>query len=79
MRIIVDAMSGDFAPLETIKGASLAAKEYSDHKIVLVGDENVISDVAIKNEIDCRLYLAIVYLCLQVMLQIIKDWIVDLG
>ena len=52
MRIIVDAMSGDFAPLETIKGASLAAQEYADHKIVLVGDENVISDTAIKNEID---------------------------
>ncbi len=52
MRIIVDAMSGDFAPLETIKGASLAAKEYGDHKIILVGDENIISDVAIKNEID---------------------------
>ena len=52
MRIIVDAMSGDFAPFEIIKGASLAAAEYSDHKIVLVGDENVISDIAIKNDIN---------------------------
>ena len=54
MRIIVDAMSGDFAPLEAIKGASLAAEEYSDHKIVLVGDENVISDTAIKNDINIK-------------------------
>ena len=47
-------MSGDFAPLETIKGAVLAANEYTEHKIVLVGDENVISDVAIKNEIQIK-------------------------
>ena len=54
MRIIVDAMSGDFAPLEAIKGASLASEEYSDHKIVLVVDENVISDTAIKNDINIK-------------------------
>ena len=52
MRIIIDAMSGDNAPLEIIKGVSLAAKEYLDHNMVLVGDENVISDIAVKNEID---------------------------
>ena len=47
-------MSGDFAPLETIKGASLAAEEYSEHKIVLVGDENIISDTAVKNDISIK-------------------------
>ena len=52
MKILVDAMSGDFAPIEPLKGAALAAKEYSDHEILLVGDENIISDTAIKNEID---------------------------
>ena len=52
MKILVDAMSGDFAPIEPLKGAALAAKEYTDHEIILVGDENVISDAAIKNEID---------------------------
>ena len=52
MRILVDAMSGDNAPLEIIKGAALAAKKYNKVKIVLVGDENVISDVAVTNEID---------------------------
>ena len=40
MKILVDAMSGDNAPLEVIKGAVLAANEYSDHTIILVGDEN---------------------------------------
>ena len=52
MRILVYAMSGDNAPREILKGASLAAKEYKDHTIVLVGDENVISDIAVTNEID---------------------------
>lgn len=52
MRILVDAMSGDNAPLEILKGASCAKKEFKDHKITLVGDENIISDVSIKNEID---------------------------
>ena len=52
MKILVDAMSGDFAPIEPLKGAALAAKEYADHEILLVGDENIISDTAIKNEID---------------------------
>ena len=52
MRILVDAMSGDNAPLEILKGVSLAAKEYKDHEILLVGDQNVISHVAVTNEID---------------------------
>ncbi len=52
MRILVDAMSGDNAPLEILKGASLAAKEYREHTILLVGDQNIISHVAVTNEID---------------------------
>lgn len=52
MRILVDAMSGDNAPLEILKGVSLAAKEYKEHEILLVGDQNVISHVAVTNEID---------------------------
>ena len=49
MRILVDAMSGDNAPLEILKGASLAAKEYKEHEILLVGDQNVISHIAVTN------------------------------
>ena len=52
MRILVDAMSGDIAPLEILKGASIAAKEYKEHTIILVGDQNVISHVAVTNNID---------------------------
>ena len=33
MRILIDAMSGDNAPLEILKGASLAAREYTGHSI----------------------------------------------
>jgi len=52
MKILIDAMSGDNAPLEILKGAELAAREFKEHTIMLVGDENVISDVAVKNEIN---------------------------
>lgn len=51
MRVLIDAMSGDNAPLEMIKGAEMAAKEFDD-TIMLIGEENVISDVAVKNDID---------------------------
>lgn len=52
MRILIDAMSGDNAPLEILKGVELARDEFSEHTLVLVGDENVISDVAVKNDIN---------------------------
>ena len=51
MKILIDAMSGDNAPLEMIKGAYLAKQEYK-HEILLIGDENIISDIAVKEEID---------------------------
>lgn len=41
MRIVIDAFGGDNAPLEIIKGASLAQKEYGVD-IVLCGDETTI-------------------------------------
>lgn len=51
MKILIDAMSGDNAPLEIIKGASLASGEF-DEEILIIGDENVISNVAVQNDID---------------------------
>jgi glycerol-3-phosphate acyltransferase PlsX len=51
MRIAVDVMSGDNAPLEIIKGAIEAAEAF-EAEIVIVGDENIVSDIAVKNEID---------------------------
>ena len=50
MKILVDVMSGDNAPLELIKGAAAAHQAY-DEEIFIIGDENIISDVAVKNEI----------------------------
>ncbi|MDD4237705.1 MAG: phosphate acyltransferase PlsX [Desulfotomaculaceae bacterium] len=41
MKIAVDAMGGDFAPGEIVKGALLAAREYKQ-AIILVGDEDKI-------------------------------------
>ena len=52
MKILIDAMSGDNAPLEILKGAEWAVREFKEHTILLVGDENVISDIAVTNEID---------------------------
>jgi len=43
MRIALDAMGGDYAPEEIIKGAFMAAKELEE-EIVLVGDEVLIKD-----------------------------------
>ena len=41
MRIVVDALGGDNAPLEIIKGSAMAEKEYGVH-IILCGDEATI-------------------------------------
>lgn len=42
MRIAIDAMGGDLAPIAIIEGTVQAAKEYS-HRLILVGDEGTIS------------------------------------
>ncbi len=52
MRILIDAMSGDNAPLEILKGVEAAKSEFSSHTLVLIGEENIISDVAVKNDIN---------------------------
>ena len=51
MRIIVDVMSGDNAPLELIKGAVLAADENPDCNISIVGDRETILRCAEDNRI----------------------------
>jgi glycerol-3-phosphate acyltransferase PlsX len=40
MNIAIDAMGGDNAPKEIVKGALLAVEQYPDLSITLVGDEN---------------------------------------
>ena len=51
MKILIDAMGGDNAPLEILKGASLASREI-DEKICLVGKEDMILTLAKENRID---------------------------
>ena len=46
MKIIVDAMGGDHAPLEIVKGAAAAARKRSDLTIVLVGKEEEVKKAA---------------------------------
>ncbi len=54
MRIILDIMSGDKAPLETLKGAVEAKKEKFSEGVdfTLVGDENVIKKLAAEEGLD---------------------------
>ena len=44
MKIIVDAMGGDNAPREIVRGAVMAAREFS-LEVVLVGSEGVIREL----------------------------------
>ncbi len=44
MVIAVDAMGGDNAPFEVVKGVNEAAKGLKDAEILLIGDENKIND-----------------------------------
>jgi glycerol-3-phosphate acyltransferase PlsX len=39
MRIAIDAMGGDHAPESNVEGAIMAAKQWNDIEIILVGDE----------------------------------------
>ena len=52
MKIIVDVMSGDNAPLETIKGVGLAKEELKEDSFVLVGKEEEIRKIASENGVD---------------------------
>lgn len=56
MRIGLDVMGGDFAPVATIDGAILAAKELSKNdKIVLIGHESTIRSLL--SERGCEAYV----------------------
>ena len=45
MKIAIDAMGGDFAPLETVLGALEAVRETKHIDVVLVGDETQINKI----------------------------------
>lgn len=42
MKIAIDAMGGDHAPKEIVRGAQKASRDFSDAEIILFGDENEI-------------------------------------
>jgi glycerol-3-phosphate acyltransferase PlsX len=50
MKIILDAMGGDYAPLEPVKGAALAVEELNVN-IILAGDEAQINRIFEKNNL----------------------------
>ena len=52
IKVAVDAMSGDFAPLNDVSGAIIAAEEKKDSlEIILVGKENLINEELKKHKI----------------------------
>lgn len=53
MRVIVDVMGGDNAPLEMVKGAVQASQEYNA-SFILVGDKTQIDRIAEENGFDLR-------------------------
>ena len=44
MKIALDAMSGDFAPISTVKGAIEALQEIVGLQVILVGKEGIIKE-----------------------------------
>ncbi len=46
MKIILDAMGGDYAPLEVVKGTALAAGQYPQAQLILTGNEEKIRSAA---------------------------------
>lgn len=50
IKIALDAMGGDFAPEEIVKGANIAINEFDDVELVLFGDEEQINKYLIPNK-----------------------------
>ncbi|MBQ6825098.1 MAG: phosphate acyltransferase PlsX [Clostridia bacterium] len=51
MRVVIDAFGGDNAPLEIVKGASLASKEFSV-EITLTGNKGTIENIIKENSLE---------------------------
>ena len=56
MKIGIDAMGGDFAPLEAVKGASLAAKALNGVELVLFGSKDAVLSVCESECIDSEIF-----------------------
>ena len=42
IKVAVDAMGGDYAPAEIVKGAVEAAREKTQIQVILVGQEDIV-------------------------------------
>ena len=51
MKLILDAMGGDNAPLEILKGAAMAVSEYPDVELALTGQKDTITALCEKEKI----------------------------
>ena len=60
MKIVLDAMGGDNAPLEVVKGAILAVNEFKK-EVILVGDETKIKEILKENNALDNKLLSIVH------------------
>ncbi len=60
MRVVIDAFGGDNAPLEIVKGASMASNEF-DCEITLTGDKNQIKKIIDENNLSFKGELVIVH------------------
>ena len=54
MKIALDAMSGDFAPISTVKGAVEALNEIENLEVILVGKESIIKEELKKYKYDTK-------------------------
>ncbi len=54
--VALDAMGGDYAPAETVKGAVEAVREHPEIKVILVGKEKEIKNELEKYTYSCLLY-----------------------
>ena len=50
IKIAIDAMGGDYAPRETVKGVNMAVEMFDDIEIILFGDEKEIKKYLIQND-----------------------------
>lgn len=49
IKLAIDVMGGDYAPMEIVKGVNIAVKNYEDIELTLFGDENEINKYLVSN------------------------------
>ena len=67
MKIAIDAMGGDFAPLEPVKGAIEAIKVNLKLEVILVGDQEKINNELKKYKYD-KNRIEVVHTTVQIMM-----------